>query len=133
MNLNINTPTLLFPAIALLMLAYTNRYHFVVTLIRELIEKCEIEGVCDLSTIQQCKFLQTRVVIIQRMQQLLVLSLLLCVLCMALVHFALKSIALVVFSFSMVSFVSSLIFSLREITISVNGVKKLLDKYINES
>ena len=43
MNINIGTPALLFPAIALLMLAYTNRYHFVVTLIRELIEKCEIK------------------------------------------------------------------------------------------
>ena len=38
MNLTVSTPALLFPAIALLMLAYTNRYHFIVNLIRELIK-----------------------------------------------------------------------------------------------
>jgi hypothetical protein len=131
MNINIGTPALLFPAIALLMLAYTNRYHFVVTLIRELIEKCEAKEVCDLTTIEQCKYLQKRVILIQRMQQLLVFSLLLCVLCIALVHFNFNLIAFMVFSLSIISFVTSLMLSLREITISVNGVNKLLDKYIN--
>ena len=131
MNINIGTPALLFPAIALLMLAYTNRYHFVVTLIRELIEKCEAKEVCDLTTIEQCKYLQKRVILIQRMQQLLVFSLLLCVLCIALVHFNFNLIAFMVFSLSIISFVTSLMLSLREITISVNGVQKLLDKYVN--
>ena len=131
MNINIGTPALLFPAIALLMLAYTNRYHFVVTLIRELIEKCEAKEVCDLTTIEQCKYLQKRVILIQRMQQLLVFSLILCVLCIALVSFNFNLSATIVFSLSIISFVSSLMLSLREITISVNGVQKLLDKYVN--
>jgi hypothetical protein len=60
MNLTVETPALLFPAIALLLLAYTNRYHFIVTLIRELITRCESEGLCDISIIDQYKLLKKK-------------------------------------------------------------------------
>ena len=114
-----------------MLLAYTNRYHFVVTLIRELIKKCETDQVCDTATADQCKFLQIRVLLIQKMQQLLVLSLLLCVICIGMLAIDFRLCGVILFSFSGISFVSSLLLSLREITISVNGVKKLLDNYVN--
>ena len=81
MTLTLETPALLFPAIALLLLAYTNRYHFIVTLIRELISRCESVGLCDISIIDQCRLLKKRILLVRRMQQLLVMSLLICVFC----------------------------------------------------
>ena len=60
MTLTLETPALLFPGIALLLLAYTNRYHFIVTLIRELITRCESEGLCDISIIEQCRLLKKK-------------------------------------------------------------------------
>lgn len=83
MNLTVGTPALLFPAIALLMLAYTNRYHFIVNLIRELIKKCKVDGVCDITTTEQCRLLKKRILLVKSMQHLLVLSLLLCFFCIA--------------------------------------------------
>ncbi len=131
MDISVETPALLFPAIALLLLAYTNRYHFIVTLIRELIKKCESENVCDISTVNQCKLLKKRVLLVRRMQQLLVASLLICVFCIATISFGFKLEGLYLFLLSIVTFVISLLFSLKEITISVKGVVGLLEKYIN--
>ena len=87
MNLTVGTPALLFPAIALLLLAYTNRYHFIVTLIRELIKRCESVGQCDISTVDQCRLLKKRIFLVRRMQQLLVISVLICVFCIAAIAF----------------------------------------------
>ena len=131
MNLTVSTPALLFPAIALLMLAYTNRYHFIVSLIRELIKKCETEGTCDATTADQCRMLEKRINLVKRMQQLLVLSLLICVFCIAMIAFKFMLTGIILFTLSIMSFVSSLVISLREVTISVDGIKKLLDDYVN--
>ena len=130
MNLTVETPALLFPAIALLLLAYTNRYHFIVTLIRELITRCESEGLCDISIIDQCKLLKKRILLIRRMQQLLVMSLLLCIFCIVTIAFKFELAGNILFIFSIITFVSSLLISLREVTISVDGITSLLDKYI---
>ena len=130
MNLTVGTPALLFPAIALLLLAYTNRYHFIVTLIRELIKRCESEGQCDISTVDQCRLLKKRILLIRRMQQLLVMSLLICVFCIATIAFGFELAGNALFILSIISFVSSLIISLKEVTISVRGITALLDEYI---
>ena len=130
MNISFETPALLFPAIALLLLAYTNRYHFIVTLIRELLKKCEDEEQCDVLIVNQCKLLKKRVLLVRRMQQLLVGSLLICVFCIATIAFGFKEVGLILFILSIFTFVLSLIISLREVTISVKGVVALLDKYI---
>ena len=130
MALTVETPALLFPAIALLLLAYTNRYHFIVTLIRELIARCESEGLCDASIMDQCRLLKKRIFLVRRMQQLLVMSLLICVLCIVTIAFKFELAGNILFILSIISFVSSLLISLREVTISVHGITSLLDKYI---
>jgi hypothetical protein len=131
MTINLETPALLFPAIALLLLAYTNRYHFIVTLIRELLKKCESEDQCDIAIVNQCKLLKQRVLLIRRMQQLLVGSLLICVFCIATIALSFKNAGLILFIISICTFVLSLLISLREVTISIKGIVTLLDKYIN--
>jgi hypothetical protein len=131
MNLTVETPALLFPAIALLLLAYTNRYHFIVTLIRELITRCESEGMCDISTVDQCRLLKKRILLVRRMQQLLVMSLLICVFCIVTIAFGFEFAGNSLFIFSIITFVSSLLISLKEVTISVQAITTLLDKYID--
>jgi len=130
MTLTLETPALLFPAIALLLLAYTNRYHFIVTLIRELIARCENEGQCDISIVDQCRLLKKRILLIRRMQQLLVMSLIICVFCIVTIAFKFELTGYILFIFSIITFVSSLLISLREVTISVHAITSLLDKYI---
>ena len=131
MNLTVGTPALLFPAIALLLLAYTNRYHFIVTLIRELIERCEGEGQCDISTVDECRLLKKRILLVRRMQQLLVMSLIICVFCIVTIALGFEFVGNGLFIFSIITFVSSLLISLKEVTISVQAINALLDKYIN--
>ena len=130
MALTVETPALLFPAIALLLLAYTNRYHFIVTLIRELIARCESEGLCDISTVDQCRLLKKRIFLVRRMQQFLVMSLLICVFCVVAIAFKFDLAGNILFIFSIITFVLSLLISLREVTISVHAITSLLDKYI---
>ena len=131
MTITVETPALLFPAIALLLLAYTNRYHFIVTLIRELIARCENEGQCDISIVDQCRLLKKRILLIRLMQQLLVMSLIICVFCIVTIAFKFELAGYILFIFSIITFVSSLLISLREVTISVHGITSLLDKYIS--
>ena len=131
MNLTVETPALLFPAIALLLLAYTNRYHFIVTLIRELVKRCESEGICDISTVDQCRLLKKRILLVRRMQQLLVMSLIICVFCIVTIALGFEFIGNSLFIFSIITFVSSLLISLKEVTISVHAITALLDKYID--
>ena len=131
MNLTVETPALLFPAIALLLLAYTNRYHFIVTLIRGLVKRCESEEICDISTVDQCRLLKKRILLVRRMQQLLVMSLIICVFCIVTIALGFEFVGNGLFIFSIITFVSSLLISLKEITISVQAINALLDKYIN--
>ena len=85
MEITINTPALLFPAISLLMLAYTNRFLALASLIRNLHSNyknhTDKEGV-----LKQIKNLRLRLKLIRQMQLFGVLSLFLCVLSMFFVY-----------------------------------------------
>jgi hypothetical protein len=117
MEISINTPALLFPAISLLMLAYTNRFLALASLIRNLHSKYKDhtnkEGV-----IKQIKNLRLRLRLIRLMQWFGVLSLFLCVLCMFSIYEELPRWANILFSASLVSMLISLALSLWEIQIS---------------
>src|ERR1700712_2032603 len=81
MEISINTPALLFPAISLLMLAYTNRFLGLASLIRNLHasykDHNDKQGVA-----LQIKNLRLRLRLIRQMQLYGILSLFLCVLSM---------------------------------------------------
>ena len=80
MDIDVTTPALLFPAISLLLLAYTNRFLTLAQLIRDLHARYKIEP--DEVIYKQIGNLRYRVMLIKQMQAFGVASLLFCVVCM---------------------------------------------------
>lgn len=124
MELTLQTPALLFPAISLLFLAYTNRFLALASLIRSLHAAYRTKP--DDRLLEQIKNLRTRVNLVRLMQLLGVVAILLCVLAMFLLYEKLQLAASFVFAGGMVSLMLSLLFSLREIQISVTALNVLL-------
>jgi hypothetical protein len=122
MELSINTPALLFPAISLLMLAYTNRFLSMANLIRLLHEKYQNESNRDI-LIKQIRNLRLRLRLIRTMQWFGVLSLFLCVLSMFMVYQEWKLAANTAFVVSLVCLLISLFYSLSEIQISTKALE----------
>ncbi len=124
-ELSITTPALLFPAITLLMLAYTNRFLALASLVRKLHD--EYVQTEDRTLIhQQISNIRTRISMIRNMQALGVLSFLLCVVCMYLVFRGFDVAAKWVFALSLLSLLTSLIFSLLEIFLSTKAIDLVL-------
>jgi hypothetical protein len=119
-ELSINTPALLFPAITLLMLAYTNRFLALANLVRRLHEQYTKEESQNIR--RQIASLHVRIRLIRNMQALGVLSFLLCVVTMYLIFTGNQSAAYVFFAASLISLLLSLIFSLIEIWKSTNAI-----------
>jgi len=120
MEINLTTPALLFPAISLLLLAYTNRFLTIATLIRNLhgqFKENPDERVWD-----QIKNLRLRVKLIRNMQVLGVLSLLLCVVCMFVIFAGNLKAAEYIFGISLILLIISLAVSAWEIQISVKAL-----------
>ncbi|AXJ01268.1 Protein of unknown function (DUF2721) [Cyclonatronum proteinivorum] len=120
MSLDLTTPALLFPAISLLLLAYTNRFLTISGLIRGLAQKYR-ENPDDV-IYGQIVNLRKRVNLIKSMQLHGVLSLFLCVFCMFLLfaNYVLPSIY--VFGAALLFLLYSLAISMREIYISVEAL-----------
>lgn len=116
MELTLSTPALLFPTISLLMLAYTNRFLGLASIIRNL--HAAWKKYPDPIYIKQIHNLRRRLRLIRDMQSLGVLALLLCVLCMFLLFRDLEFAAHVVFTISLCSMLASLGFSLWELQLS---------------
>jgi hypothetical protein len=121
MKLDLTTPALLFPAISLLLLAYTNRFLTLANLIRGLHSKYQQEP--DGIILGQIKNLRLRVVLIRNMQAMGVLSLLLCVVCMFLLFAEEIEIGRIVFGISLILLIISLALSVYEIQISIKALK----------
>lgn len=122
MEISLNTPALLFPAISLLMLAYTNRFLALASLIRNLHDRYNKTEEKKL-TLQQIKNLRLRLRLIRLMQWFGVASLFLCVLSMFCVYRELPVWANVMFACSLIAMLTSLFFSLTEIQISTRALE----------
>jgi hypothetical protein len=132
MELSINTPALLFPAITLLMLAYTNRFLALASLVRSLHDEYN-EQKKSLLIHGQIRNLHLRIRLIRNMQALGVLSFLLCVVCMYLIFRSYTTAANWVFAASLLSLLASLIFSLMEIYLSTKAIDlELSDMELNK-
>ncbi|WP_299796512.1 DUF2721 domain-containing protein [uncultured Shewanella sp.] len=116
MHVSLTTPALLFPAISLLLLAYTNRFFSLAALIRSLSN----DGKPVHS--EQLKNLRQRIIIIRRMQESGVLSFALCVLCMIFIYVGLNKIGSLIFGCSLLLLLYSLLLSVKEIRISVDAL-----------
>ena len=125
-QLTLTTPALLFSAISLIMLAYTNRFLAYAALVRSLHDKF-IQSPDD-NIRAQITNMQIRLKLTRIMQILGISSLLLCVLCMFLVYVEWQMLAEVVFGVALVLLILSLAYSIREIQISV----KALDLHLSD-
>lgn len=116
MNLTLSTPALLFPAITLLLLAYTNRYLAIARLIREL--KATYKQERSPLQIRQLVWLRRREQLIRYMQTFAIASLFCCVLSLALLFFQYATAATALFVLALVLMVVSLAITLRDILIA---------------
>jgi hypothetical protein len=120
MEITLTTPAILFPAITLLLLAYTNRFIVLANIIRSLYAEHQ-KNPSD-PVLGQIKNLRYRVVLVRNMQATGVFSLLLCVITMLLVYGQFHEAAKIAFLISLLFFAISLIQSLWEILISVEAL-----------
>lgn len=121
-EISINTPALLFPAITLLMLAYTNRFLSLSALIRNLHGEYK-RGEKDKGILNQIKNIRTRLNLIRYMQSFGVMSFLCCVVCMYLIFRNWMIMANWVFAFSLFFLLLSIILSLIEINKSTKALE----------
>ncbi|MCH7413750.1 DUF2721 domain-containing protein [Belliella sp. R4-6] len=121
MELQLSTPALLFSAITLMMLAFTNRFLAIASLIRGLHKKY-LENPDENIIIEQIQNLKKRLGMIKYMQLCGVLSFLLCVICMYLIFIDAQPAANYVFIGSMLALLISLGISLVEILISTQAL-----------
>lgn len=124
MELTLTTPALLFPAISLLLLAYTNRFLTLANLIRELHRSYKKDP--EEIIMAQLSNLRYRVVLIRNMQIFGVVCFFGCVLCMLLLFIGQVVISQYVFAFSLLSLMISLGLSLREVQVSVDALNHRL-------
>lgn len=129
MNFTLTTPALLFPAISLILLAYTNRFLSLATIVRQM-HKDTING--DNNSYLQEQNLRKRLNIIRYMQIVGVSAFLLCVVTMMFHFFGLIFIAKCLFAASLISISVSLVFSLWEITISMRALDIFLSNNQSE-
>jgi hypothetical protein len=124
LEISLTTPALLFPTVSLLMLAYTNRFLTLATIIRNLSDRYTNEQGENL--LGQIRNLRYRVYLIRNMQIFGVLSLLMCVVS----TFALFAGWIVAgqwsFAIALVMMIISMLLSLRELQVSVVALDLLL-------
>lgn len=130
MDITYATPALLFPTVSLLYIGYTNRFLSIANLIRSLKQKWEETG--DAGLIEQMDNLRRRLILIRNMQILGITALFMCMVSMLLIFTNHQSEAKMAFAVSMVLLLLSLLYSLREIQLSIvairieiNGVEEL--------
>ena len=111
--MDITTPALVFPAISLLFIAYTNRLHSLSVLIRSMTREDSNEAPSK-QTKEQLIILQKRVNYIKRMQVLGIISFILCLSTIICLYIEQDIIANYVFSFALLTLVSSLLYALFE-------------------
>lgn len=131
MEFTIATPAILFPAISLLLLAYTNRFMGIASVIRQL--HAEYHAEPNELIIKQISNLRKRVRLIRNMQTVGISSIFLCVFCMILLMFGIVEPARIVFGISLFLLLYSLGLSTYEIYVSTEALAiQLSDLQIEE-
>ena len=120
-QLTLTTPALLFSAISLIMLAYTNRFLAYAAVIRNLhdiyLQKKQT------SLLRQIKNLKLRLNLTRWMQIFGISSLLFCVLTMFLIYVKQQIIAVYLFGFALILLIISLALLIKEIQISAQALQ----------
>jgi hypothetical protein len=122
MELTVNIPALLFPAISLIMLAYTNRFLALSSRVRVLHDKYQTQEERHL-IFTQIKNLKYRLKLIRNMQTYGVASLLFSIVSMFFIYIDSQRIAQFVFAASLISFSWSILLSFIEIRLSTKAIE----------
>lgn len=131
MTLHIETPALLFSATSLILLAYTNRFLTIATIIRGL-KKAYKEKESNMILLE-IKNLNLRLTLIRYMQMAGVLSLFLSVFTMLLLFLEQQLLGVYLFGMSLLSLLISLGLSFWEINISVDALRLHLSDLIDKN
>lgn len=118
--IDLTTPALLFPAISLLMLAYTNRFITLARLVREL--HAEYQQKPNENLAGQIYNLKIRIAIIKYMQIFGALSFFFCVVSMFLIFAGSGVLANYVFGLSLLLLLVSLAMLIHELHLSINAL-----------
>ncbi|XDD42459.1 DUF2721 domain-containing protein [Leptospira sp. WS60.C2] len=118
-HLTYNIPGLLFPAISLLMLGFTNRFFGLASLSRQLL--AEYENTKSEVLAKQIHNLRFRISLILYSQSAGILSLILCTCSIGMIPFY-NLVAWILFAFSLFFMVVSLVLALVEIHLSVTAL-----------
>jgi hypothetical protein len=132
-ELSLTTPALLFSAISLIMLAYTNRFLAYAAVIRNLHDKYLKEK--DDSLLRQIQNLKVRLNLTRWMQIFGITSLLFCVLTMFLIYINFYIVAAYAFGLGLILLLLSLVFLIREIQISTEALQHHIadiEDYLNK-
>ena len=113
-ELTLTTPSLLFSAVSLILLAYTNRFISYASLVRTLKEKHQQTQIANL---------RKRLYLTRSMQILGLLSLLFCVVSMFFIYISWQIIAAWIFGIGLLLLAASLCVCIWEINISVNALE----------
>ena len=119
--LDLTTPSLLFSAISLILLAYTNRFLSYASVVRSLKEKHQQTH--DPKDIAQIANLRKRLYLTRSMQILGILSLLLCVIAMFFIYVSWQVFAAWIFGIALLLLAASLCVCIWEINISVKALE----------
>jgi hypothetical protein len=122
LEININTPALLFPAITLLMLAYTNRFLSLASLVRKLHDEYH-RGEKEKNVLSQIANIRSRLNLIRYMQGFGIMSFLCCVLCMYVIFRGWMIVAHWIFAGSLIFLLASIVLSLIEINKSTKAIE----------
>ncbi|MBS3803598.1 MAG: DUF2721 domain-containing protein [Oleiphilaceae bacterium] len=125
--MTLTTPALLFPAISLLLLAYTNRFLVLAQLIRQL---KHMEAEEDYLLIaRQLTILRKRLVLTKRMQATGVLSFFVCTVSMFALFLDWQAFGVISFGASLILLSLSLLYSLWEIVMSTHAINLELEDF----
>jgi hypothetical protein len=122
MEITFTTPALLFPAISLLLLAYTNRFVALANLVRKLHEQYK-SGQENKIIVRQIHSLRRRLRLVRYMQTLGVFSFVCCVFTMYTIYMNWMNLVKYEFAICLLSLLASLFISLIEITQSTRALE----------
>ena len=118
-ELTLTTPALLFSAVSLILLAYTNRFLSYAQLVRTLRDRY-MEDPSDIN-VAQIENLRKRLNLTRMMQVFGIASLFFCVVTMFLIYIGLFLLSIYIFGLALLLLIASLGVSLREIQISTRA------------
>ncbi|QIK57739.1 DUF2721 domain-containing protein [Erysipelothrix sp. HDW6A] len=129
-DFSLTTPALIFPALSLLMLAYTNRFVVLADLIRDLYERHQAHP--DERNLNQIANLQFRMTLIKKMQMFGAVAFAIAAISMLAAMVNIPKLSGVLFITSLICLVISLVYLLKELSVSIDALTIQLDDIKNQ-